>query len=357
MKRKKRLIVLPNWVGDAIMATPLLREVSYHWKESDIIYAGNPITANIFRESPRCDGIMELPKKVSPSFFSGLKGVLENQKLYFGQNFDSALILRSSFSSALSTFLAKIPERMGYAREGRSFFLSKSLPHPKTFRKSHRVYYYLNLLELLDHSYAERAPRDSTLEIFLDEASRDWAKKEIRRLALIRPILAIHLGAAFGPSKRWPKEKFLDSLKFLRSKLPDFSILLVGSPGEKEENDAFLEAAKYSEIPGASFVGSTKGIVELAALLDECDLLLSNDSGPMHVAAALQKKQLAIFSSTNPDFSRPWSDHASYIAADLQCSPCFHRNCSVRRSPPFPCHENISCELVSRTLAELLTSS
>ena len=354
MTKERHLVILPNWIGDAIMATPALRAHRKLCPEAEIVFGGLPIITDIFRASPWADDLLPIIKPKRTGLVKKIAELRTEVGAIMSGHFDSILLLRGSFSSASAAWLARCPIRMGYAREGRGFLLTKSLPHPENFRHRHRVRYFLDLLGLVSEEnvkLGEEANKSETpLEITIDEQANDWAVKFLANFEKKGPLISLHLGAAYGPSKRWPVPKFEESLKLLAKDLGPFTTLVVGGPDERK---AALELQKNLASKGVVVIpaaGETPGILELAALINKSELLLSNDSGPMHVGAALGKKQVAIFTSTNPHFTEPWNERAKVLTADLDCTPCFKRGCNR----DFPCHEAISPAEVKEAILELL---
>ena len=337
------------------MASPTLRSLRELCPEATIIYGGLPFITDIFRASPLADGLLPISKPKNGGLLGKIAGLRKQVSAISSGEFDTVFLLRGSFSSASAAWFASVPRRLGYSREGRGFLLTDSLPHPDNFRKRHRVRYFLDLLSLVSNegnTLGDKATKkDTPLEISVDDKARTWAAEFLSGKEMEGPLISLHLGAAFGPSKRWPVSKILTTLKLLVKDLERFTALVVGGNDEREAAHLLNEELTPLGINVIEAAGETPGILELAALIERSDLLVSNDSGPMHVGAALSKKQVAIFTSTNPSFTEPWNEKALVLAANIDCSPCFKRGCA---RGDFPCHDAISPEEVKEAIEGLI---
>jgi len=358
-------VTLPNWLGDAVMATPLLSRLRSIYPDSFITYVGKPAILGLFTASPQVDELRDIDnvfgrerlKRTRPGFFGKCRKLIVRARNLREGQFDSIIILPGSIGSATIPWLARIPERMGYAREGRGILLTKSLAHPRDFRQRHRVLYYLSLSELLPSQTNDDENIETTpLELYIDVESRNWAQEFLRNLHVEGPIIGLHAGASYGPSKRWPPQRFIACLRTLARDKVSFTVLILGGPAETSNAALIQEGLQESAIPTINGVGATKSTEDLAALVGEIDVFLSTDSGPMHVAAALERPQVAVFTSTSPNFTRPWNSRARVIEAKLACSPCFGRSCKQvpAGETTFPCHEAIDEKRVVAALADCL---
>lgn len=357
------LVLLPNWIGDAVMATPTLRALHEHRQTGTIVYAGLPHIVDMFRHSPWVDELLPFTPPPTTSSWKPIARLarLRHRAALIGSlQATETLLLTGSFSSAATAWLAGCHNRMGYAREGRGFLLNASLPHPASFRHRHRVLYYLDLLALLPGTAGTTSnltPATVSLELHVDGAAERWAADFLSPTTVPRPLLGVHLGASFGPSKRWPVERFTKLLHTMSTRRGAFSVLIVGGNEERDTANAVRTELAPTDVTVISAAGQTPGILELAALFSHCDAVLSTDSGPMHVAAAMQRPQVAIFTSTNPHFTHPWNDAATVVSVNLDCSPCFARSCPqvTKEQTTFPCHTAVDEELVLARLDKALS--
>jgi heptosyltransferase-2 len=235
------------------------------------------------------------------------------------EKFQLALVLPNSLSSAIVTWLAGVPERLGYSTDGRGWLLTHRLRDRRKERGLHQVDYYLGLLRSLGASQVDRIPRLQLRENFLELGLTLLRDMGIDKREL---LIGVHPGAAYGETKRWFPERFGAVLERLQKSGRRF--LLLGGPGEEL---IAQQIGMVMERPPLDLVGKTT-VAEALALISMCALFLSNDSGLMHVAAALNIPQVALFGSTDPRKTAPLNDRAVVIHPErVSCTPCFKRSC------------------------------
>lgn len=231
-----------------------------------------------------------------------------------GRGYDQAIVLPNSFKSAVVPFFARIPRRTGFRGEARYGLLNdvRILDVQRMPRMIDRF------LALMDGAVPD-APQPSL------RSERDARERLLARLALAptRPIAALCVGAEYGPAKRWPAEHFAALAQQLMR--DGWQCWLVGSEKDKSIADQVLQSA-----PGAAvnLCGKTT-LDEAVDLLASADAIVANDSGLMHVAAALDKPLIALYGSSSPAFTPPLSPHAKVMKRDIACSPCFARECPL----------------------------
>jgi heptosyltransferase-2 len=367
LKYDKLLVLLPNWIGDAVMATPLLVKLRKALKDTKIILTGPPHIVSLFSQNSLADKIIaikDIKKESSIPLAGKALDIWKKSEIYEKEDVQRVLLIPGSLSSAITARLSKIPVRLGYGREGRKILLTSSIDHPKEFRNSHRVHYFLNLLKLFPEfkdfeATFENTPQSDPLTLDTTDAANDWASQFLKDNNVTGKILAIHGGGAYGPSKRWAADSFISTLtKAAESR--NFTVLITGS-NEDVANGKYIEEALVNRgIKTLLAAGVTPTVGELAALLKQSSLFLSNDSGPMHIAAAFKIPQVAIFTSTSTVFTKPWNSNAYTFSSNLDCSPCFKKGCPLLKTTDgqfndsFPCHKSISIKAVSDKLIELL---
>ncbi len=294
------LVRLPNWVGDAVMATPVLVNLARYYPKLALM--ARPHILRLFSAFP------QVSKMISVE--GGKRDLLSVAQEIRGQ-FQSGLLLPNSFSSALIFFLGRVKYRAGYATDGRSVLLTHRIKRPK--EKVHQTEYYLHLLEGLGFSVEERE-----LRLPLPDHAR---RRALNLLAdLPAPRVGIAPGAAFGPAKRWPISRYRALAYHLRR--AGFSLVILGGA---EERPAGEEIA--GDLPRARNLCGLTDLPTAAAIIERLDLFVSNDSGLMHVAAALKRPQVAIFGSTDPEATGPLNPRSVVVHAALPCSPCLERTC------------------------------
>jgi heptosyltransferase-2 len=307
----KILIRATNWVGDAIMALPALRAVRSRFPEAEITILARPYVAAIYENQQVCDNMMLVDDK------SDMVGQLR------GQKFDTALLLQNAFEAAWIAWRAGIPERIGYARDGRSLLLTKALPVPKSGEiPLHEQYYYLELLRRA--GWLDVLPQESFIKLKLPEEDRQRTAKFILS-AGARPDalrIAIGAGASYGSAKCWPPDRFADLANRLHAQA-DADVILFGTRAEAPVSSAIAAGMHH---PPVDLTGKTS-VADLPALLSQCHLFIGNDSGAMHVAAAVGLPVVAVFGPTDPFGTAPVTPRCSIVQEKPYCSPCFLRRC------------------------------
>ena len=318
----KILVRATNWVGDAIMALPALRAVRARFPEARIAIVARPYVADIYRGQKICDELISYDPQ---GIHKGLGGRERLAQQLRAQKFDVALLLQNAFDAAWLAWRAAIPERTGYARDGRSLLLTERIPVPKRGEiPAHEQFYYLELLRRagwIDSLQAESLVRLAVSGEHCREAEEALSSAGARRNV---PRIAIGAGASYGSAKCWPPDRFADFVNRFRSHT-DAEVILFGTAAEQKVFDAIAAAIKG---PSISLVGKT-AIADLPALLSRCQLFVGNDSGAMHVAAAVGLPVVAIFGPTDPHGTAPITPRCTVVQEKPYCSPCFLRRCPI----------------------------
>ncbi|HXY23587.1 MAG TPA: lipopolysaccharide heptosyltransferase II [Candidatus Acidoferrum sp.] len=316
----KILVRAPNWVGDAIMALPALREVRKKFSSGHIAVLARPYVAEIYREQQICDELIEYD---SSGVHAGISGRERLAAQLRAQRFDLALLFQNAFDAAWLAWRAGIPERIGYARDGRSILLSKAIPVPKLGEvPAHEKFYYLELLRRA--GWADALPDESFIQLSVDEERRRNAEQILTKAGARTGVLrvAIGAGASYGSAKCWLPARFAELANRLRSQR-DADVILFGTPGEAAVSNMI---AAEMRTPPIDLTGKT-AIADLSALLSQCHLFIGNDSGAMHVAAAVGLPVVAVFGPTDPFGTAPVTLHCTIVQEKPYCSPCFLRRC------------------------------
>jgi heptosyltransferase-2 len=314
----KTLVRVSNWLGDAVMNTAAISAIRAQHPDGHLAVLAIPWVAEIFRHHPDVDDIIVYDREGRDA---GFRGAWSTARRVRAVGFDRAYVFPNSFSSAVIPFLARVPERIGYAGNGRSPLLTDRKTRTDEDRKRHHVKHYLALAGATDpDSFRPRlcvsgeevaAARDTLAGAGLDPEEG---------------IAGLAPGAAYGPAKQWFPDRFAAAGERLRGET-GCGIAIFGSEGDRK---AGAEAA--AGIPGSVLdqVGKTS-LRELMALLSLCRVLITNDSGTMHLAAALGTPVVAVFGSTEPDLTGPVGGAARgrvrVIRHRIECSPCFDRTC------------------------------
>ena len=316
----KILIRATNWVGDAIMAMPALRAVRGLFPDANISILARPYVADIYRGQNICDELISYDPQGPHAGLSGRERLAKELR---AQEFDVAMLLQNAFDAAWLAWRAGIPERVGYARDGRSLLLTKKIPVPKPGEiPAHEQFYYLELLRRA--GWIDSLPGESFVTLGVSEEHYRQAEETLllagARTNAVR--IAIGAGASYGSAKCWPPERFADFVNRFRLQT-DADVVLFGTVAERQVSEAIAAGIKGSSI---SLVGKT-AIAALPALLSRCHLFVGNDSGAMHVAAAVGLPVVAIFGPTDPHGTAPITPRCTVVQEKPYCSPCFLRRC------------------------------
>jgi lipopolysaccharide heptosyltransferase II len=320
MTSMKIMIRATNWVGDAVMALPALRAIRQHHPGAQISIVARPYVADIYRDQQICDDLILYDPKSGHRGWSGREKLIANLR---ARRFDVALLLQNAFDAAWLAWRAQIPQRIGYARDARGLLLTKAIPVPKPGEiPAHEKFYYLELLrragwldELTDEPHITlRVPdsaRQRAAQILLEAGARPHSIRT-----------AVAGGASYGSAKCWPPDRFAKALNNLLTHA-DAEVILFGTPNELPVSAAIASEMQRAPI---NLTGKTS-IADLPALLSQCHLFLGNDSGAMHVAAAVGLPVVAIFGPTDPEGTAPVTPRLTIIQQKPYCSPCFLRRC------------------------------
>ena len=275
--------------------------------------AGEPWVADLLSPTLGVRGALTIPRTRSLKELRAAAAALKTHR------FEAGLLLTNSFGSAMALRLAGIPERWGYARDGRGPLLTRRVRMKEALEPRHQRDYYLDLLAGLGFTAAFTGPgltvtpeEKAAAERMLDEAGRDRS----------RPLVIFNPGAAYGPAKRWPAERFAELGRLFQSQA-SADILLVGSVGEREIANAVAAGLERSAL---NLAGRTS-LRELAAVIGLGRLFVTNDTGPMHIADALGTPILAVFGPTDPVATGPGRARSTVLKIDVPCWPCLYRKC------------------------------
>ena len=316
----KILIRATNWIGDAIMALPALRAVRKRFPEAEIAIVGRPYVADIYRDQEICDQLIPYDPR---GLHAGLSGRERLAAEVRAQKFDMALLLQNAFDAAWLAWRARIPERIGYARDARSFLLTKAIPLPRHGESpAHEKFYYLELLRRA--GWLDSAQDETFISLRVSEEKRRSADEFLCESGVRQGALriAIGAGASYGSAKCWPPPRFAEVANQLQSEA-DADVILFGTAAEASVSTAISAEMRR---PPIDLTGKT-AIADLPALLSQCHLFIGNDSGAMHVAAAVGLPVIAVFGPTDPEGTAPVTPRCSIVQQKPYCSPCFLRSC------------------------------
>lgn len=330
---------LTNWVGDAVMNTPFLGRLRETFPDARIVAFGRAHVAPLLRPHEAVDEVVTVDDRTA-------KGRIEAVKAMRALKADLGFALPNSMNAALLLFLGGVKHRVGYDRDARRLLLN----HPVRLRPEdlavHEVRYYLRLLSpwgVLPGS----APAPN-LETTSDELASMAAWLAARGAPEGTPIIGVNPAALYGTAKRWDAGRYAESAKRIADKL-DARVFVTGLPTERDVAQAVVDAG------GARFhnaAGEMK-LRELMAFLVNCRLYLTNDSGAMHIAAALGTPLVAVFGSTDWVTTAPWSPFARIVRVDTECAPCLLRDCPIDHR----CMTRVTVDMVEKAAMELLAET
>ena len=315
------LVIAPNWIGDAVMSQPLLAAIKASYPHAVIDVLATPWVAPVYRA---CSEVAELIEAdLRPGQLQwGLRRALAAQ--IKKRNYASCYVLPNSLKSALIPWLANIPVRIGYQGELRRLLLTETKANSPKTQRIPMVEHYANLcVPSRNSDAAMRVPQLSPTASALETVRTRLQAAGIQTNALV----VLCPGAEYGPSKRWPAAHFAALTQSILNAKPTASVVLLGSPSDRAVGDAIISAAApNSRI--FNWCGETS-LDEAIAVIGMCSHVVSNDSGLMHIGAALQVPQVAIFGSSDPSHTPPNSTKAIIISLHLPCSPCHQRECPL----------------------------
>jgi heptosyltransferase-2 len=319
------LIIAPNWIGDAVMSQPLLANLKAIYPQSQIDVLASPWVAPIYRA---CDEVHQV-----------IEARLEHRQLQWGlrkqlarqlelNQYDACFVLPNSLKSALIPWLANIPLRIGYRGEMRFGLINLALDNPSKIDRPPMANHYLALCNVIDHSEKidVHKPVDPKLNIS-PEAKRSVSDRLQATAIQEKSVYVFCPGAEYGVTKRWPTEHFATLAQQLMTHEPNAHVILLGSKSDHKLGEAIIsQATNATQIQ--NWCGETS-LDEAIALIGMSKALISNDSGLMHIGAALKVPQVAIFGSSDPQHTPPLSEKAQVIWLHLPCSPCHKRECPL----------------------------
>jgi heptosyltransferase II len=327
---KKILVVAPSWVGDTMLMQPMLVRLKQRHPDCLIDVLAPPWTQELLRQMP------EVNETITNQFPHGALELAAR----FGvgmqlrdRHYDQAIVLPNSLKSALIPFFAGIPLRTGFVGEMRYGLLNDSRKLDK------------NALPLMAERFAQLAEaRGDGISrplqqprLLVSEAQRQPVLVQFG-LSLDKPVAVFCPGAEYGPAKRWPIPYFAELAQRLQQQ--GYVVWIIGSPRDQEIGDKIVALGNLST---RNLCGSTN-LAEAVALLSCASLVVSNDSGLMHIAAALDRPMLALYGSSSPGFTPPLSQHADILKIDIPCSPCYKRECPLGH---FKCMKNLTPQMVA----------
>jgi heptosyltransferase-2 len=333
-----------NWLGDIVMSLPALRAIRKTYPDAKLSVLIKKELASFFDGSPWIDEVIPYGlRKGLLRGFSDRKKIVTDLR---ARRFDLAVLLPNSFDSAVWPLLARIPQRVGYARDARSLLLSNRAKATPEILEIHQVHYYLHMLAKT--LGVQGSPDNFAPDVDAGARARMETYLSGKRRRPKGPLIGMAVAAAYGPAKEWPAELYARTIDLLTSEF-GAECVLVGAPSERRKSEEVIARAKT----GAVLAAGETSVAEAIALLSLCAAFVGNDSGSMHVAGALGKPTIGIYGSTRFDRTGPLGAHTRILYKKIECSPCLKRTC---RFGHYQCLWNIQPEEVLTALKELRSS-
>jgi len=327
----KVLVRATNWLGDAVMTLPALAQLRRSFPESFVCLMSQPGLAGFFQTSALVDEILVYRRRERgwPEFLSALRRIRQ-------MRFDLAILFQGSFEAALLAKLAGIPTRVGYATQARSWLLTHPIAKPNLSTPRHQTLDYAQIVDVAsnalsrDADHLERDQRSPLIPVITPTTAQQEAGARLLREHDVstseRPIAMLNAGAVNSRAKRWPADRYAGLADELTASF-GARIVLVGAPAEREIAERVISGMK---LPNAVNLAGLTDIPTLIGLLSHADLVISNDTGSAHVAAALGRPTLTIFGPTNEFETAPSGPHAEIVRAEgIECERCMLRDCPI----------------------------
>ncbi len=326
-ERFRRVLIRgTNWIGDAVMSVPAIREIRRIFPRAHIALLVRPWVRDVYSAAAFVDEVLVYDTD------GAHRGILGRHRLVLTlkpRGFDLAILLQNAFDAAALAWWARIPCRIGYGRDARAFLLTHPVTVDPEVRRVHQAYYYLGILAGMKW-IGQRLWNDQQYRLKIDLGVCDSDRAGARDLLRLHGIeagerlIGLNAGATYGGAKRWLPDRFARVAEHLADSQRARVVML----GSKMEQRIVQDVAARMAVPCLNLAGQTT-LGLLMGVLKECSLLITNDSGPMHLAAALGVPQVAVFGSTSEIATGPVSDVAEVVKNPVDCSPCFLRECPI----------------------------
>jgi heptosyltransferase-2 len=350
MQHANILVWLPSPLGDAVLCTPALRAIREHYISCKITFYANIVTRQILSPCNFNDNWLE--QKNNNPF--AIAKVLKEYKI------SHAILFKNSFASALAVYLAGIPERIGYAREKRGFMLTEKLYpeklHNGKFKPVSMVDYYLSIA-----SHIGANTNNRSLELSIEPSAKESLKLKLPELFQNDgPIVILVPGGTFGPSKCWPGVRFAQTAdKLIEDYNATIVISVAPNPAEKHIAEQIYKASRFStkshkDNSKSKIINLAKNplsLGELKALFSMANLVITNDTGPRHIAVALGRKVISLFGPNNPAWTDTNYENEIQIIGNVHCAPCHNPTC---KKSEHLCMRSITVDTVYEAAKKLI---
>jgi len=333
------LVRATNWVGDAVMSVPALQQLRAHFPDARISILARPWVADLYAREAFCDELIPYGPRTTVEKYSAARSLRK-------ADFDCALLLQNAFEAAAVAWLSGIPVRIGYNRDARKFLLTEAIPVPKDGEiPKHQRFYYLELLKR-----AGLIPRYDDAPIRLAGA-QDAARAghlRMRNTIAAESAIGVNPGAAYGSAKRWLPERFAEAAIAIAQDVK-CAVLIMGSQAEFEICELVRAWVSAAGVEAVNLAGKT-GLDAFIELSAACRLILTNDSGAMHIGSALGVPTVTVFGATDEAATGPTGPLAHIVRQPVECSPCLLRECPIDHR----CMTRVDAARVARTALEVI---
>lgn len=338
------MIRATNWVGDAVMSLPALRAIRTRFPRARISVLALNWVADLYGREPFADQVIAYPSGRGRHDFRAKKRLAADLR---AREFDAAILLQNAFEAALFTRAARIPVRLGYDRDGRRLLLTHPVPVPRKGEiPRHESFYYLELLRRA--GIIDRLPGEALIRLDAAASARQAGRAALTARGWNQTI-GVSPGAAYGNAKRWLPDRFATAAARLAAEWKA-SVILFGSAGERELCGVVAADLRRRGVECANMAGETslREFIDLAAA---CRVMLTNDSGAMHIASALGVPTVAVFGATDDVATGPTGPLARVIREPIACSPCLKRECPLGHHN---CMKLVPADRVAQAALELV---
>ncbi len=337
---QKILIRSTNWIGDAIMTTPAVRTVRKNFPHAQISLLAKPWVIPIFEHSSGIDQIIEYDIN---GRHKGLKGIFRLARDIRKYSFDAVILFQNAIEAAIISQLANIPIRIGYNTDARGLLLTHSVKRVDEIKTCHQTLYYLDILKKVG-----LCPDGDHLELSVDPLIKEAVQNIIQQynIASNELIVGINPSATYGTAKQWFPERFAELADKI-CQAYSARIIIFGGPGDIDLGHRIESMIHYPVIN----LSAKTSLGEAIGLIQACQLFITNDSGLMHIAAALNTPLIALFGSTNPITTGPLGKQSVVVREPVSCSPCLKVTCPLDKHI---CMERISVDHVFNQVKRVL---
>jgi heptosyltransferase-2 len=344
MEYRSILVRATNWVGDAVMSLPALHSLRQRYPEAHIAILARPWVADLYRREPFCDEVIFYESSPGWRDFARKLSLVRTIRT---KNFDCAVLFQNAFEAAAIAFLARVPERIGYRRDGRGLMLTKAVPVPRPHEiPTHQRFYYLELLKRagIIHEYSA----DSCIFLSASEEAADHGRQLLSANGLKGCVIGLGPGAAFGGAKRWLPERFAEAAIALAHQL-EAGVAIFGTEKERQLGEVVESAIGEAAIQVSNLAGLTP-LRDFIDMVAACRVFLTNDSGSMHIASALGVPTVTVYGPTDENATGPAGSRNAVLREPVECAPCHLRECPIDHR----CMTRVPAERVVAAALELL---